>query len=135
MHHAAIEVADLARATRFYTDVVGLHPHPRRPHWLAGAGACELHLIEVPDARTAGRPPTRAHIAFVTPSLEEMRDRLLDAGCEPWQNGFDWSARAITGPEQSLDWGIGTIFVSDPDGHVLEFVEIGRGIIAVEGGD
>jgi catechol 2,3-dioxygenase-like lactoylglutathione lyase family enzyme len=128
-HHVAILVADLERATRFYVDVLGMSVHATRANWLMVGGQPALHLIEVP-ARDVGPRYPMEHVALRVASLETVRAQLLAHGLTPWQNGLDWSQRDITDESSSLDWGLGTLFVRDPDGNAIEFVQDGRGIFA-----
>ena len=130
LDHAAVVVQDAERARRFYVDVLGLEAHPTKPNWLLIDGHGAVNVLELRDRapRTERYPP--AHFALRVASLEAVRDRLLAAGLVPWQNALDWSSRDITDATSSLDWGIGTLFVLDPDGNGVEFIQAGRGIFA-----
>lgn len=58
--HAGITVRDLARARRFYSDLLGLKEIPRPdlgfPGIWYGIGACQLHLMVPPEGHLAGEP-------------------------------------------------------------------------------
>ena len=57
--------------------------------------------------------------------------RLLDKGYRPFQSELDASKRKdITSAADPLDFGIGTVFVIDPAGNVVEFVQRDFGIFA-----
>ena len=135
LHHVAIVVRDSEEATRFYVEVLGLTVHPTKPNWLLLDGHGAVHLIELREREPGSERYPTAHLALRVASLEAVRDRLLAAGLTPWQNGLDWSHRDVADPGVSLDWGIGTLFVLDPDGHAVEFIEAGRGIFAVHARD
>jgi catechol 2,3-dioxygenase-like lactoylglutathione lyase family enzyme len=119
LDHFGIEVADLARAERFYTVVLGLEVVNRfGDQVLLDCGGQNLALFEVPrppldDAfRQAliAHPLGRGHHAFkVTASdFSGARERLAAAGVE--------SAAPI-------DWGDhDCIYFLDPDGNLLEMV-------------
>jgi glyoxylase I family protein len=115
IHHAAVLVSDTARALAFYRDVLGLPevsradlPYPGA--WL-GAGAQQIHLMELPNPDpAAGRPEHGGrdrHVALSVCGLEEIRARLERAGVAYTQSR---SGRAA-------------LFVRDPDGNALELME------------
>jgi hypothetical protein len=55
----------------------------------------------------------------------------LAHGLRPYQLTVDQAQRHdIVAPGDSLDFGIGTIFVEDPDGNTVEFLQQDRGISA-----
>ena len=130
LDHVAINVHDLERAADFYVRVIGLERHATKPNWflIGGHGAINVLPVLKGDDPTE-RYPT-AHLAFRVKSLEETRDALLAAGVVPWQNSLQWESRDIVDDSESLDWGIGTLFVRDPDGNGVEFIQAGRGIFA-----
>ncbi|HZG87691.1 VOC family protein [Paenibacillus sp.] len=117
LHHAAVVVTDLARAKRFYGDVLGLAELPDRPAfpfpgaWYA-IGADQLHLIVHEGAKTLrgtrGIDSRDGHFAIRVRDAGEVRARLDAAG---W--AYDDRPQSVTGWHQ--------LFVTDPDGNVLEF--------------
>jgi catechol 2,3-dioxygenase-like lactoylglutathione lyase family enzyme len=119
LDHFGIEVADLARAQRFYTEVLGL-PVVMRLHnqVLVNCGGQNLALFEVPrqplspEARKAliGSPLGKGHHAFRVGAddFASARERLAAAGVE--------SAAPI-------DWGDhDCVYFLDPDGNLLELI-------------
>ena len=119
LDHFGIEVADLARAERFYTGVLGLEVVNRfGDQVLLDCGGQNLALFEVPRtppdpaARQAiiAHPLGRGHHAFKVKrsDIAEARERLAAAGVE--------SAAPI-------DWGDhDCLYFLDPDGNLLEMV-------------
>ena len=119
LDHFGIEVADLARAERFYTGVLGLRVVNRfGDQVLLDCGGQNLALFEVagpaldPAARQTliAHPLGRGHHAFKVAASDfaGARDRLAAAGVE--------SAAPI-------DWGDhDCIYFLDPDGNLLEMV-------------
>jgi catechol 2,3-dioxygenase-like lactoylglutathione lyase family enzyme len=119
LDHFGIEVADLARAERFYTGVLGLRVVDRfGDQVLLDCGGQNLALFEVarPMLKAAARqsliahPLGRGHHAFRVKASDfaGARDRLAAAGVE--------SAAPI-------DWGDhDCIYFLDPDGNLLELV-------------
>jgi len=119
LDHFGIEVADLARAERFYTGVLGLEVVNRfGDQVLLDCGGQNLALFEVPrppldDASRKSiiaHPLGRGHHAFKVNAgdFAVARERLAGAGVE--------SAAPI-------DWGDhDCIYFLDPDGNLLEMV-------------
>jgi catechol 2,3-dioxygenase-like lactoylglutathione lyase family enzyme len=106
VHHVSINVGDVAAATRFYVDVLGLAQRDDRPDdigpgaWL-DAGGQQVHLIQ------AERPTARGqHFALLVDDLDatvaELRARGVDVG----------GPRPIGTSRQS--------FLADPDGNLVE---------------
>lgn len=106
VHHVSINVGDVAAATRFYVDVLGLAQRGDRPDdigpgaWL-DAGGQQVHLIQ------AERPTARGqHFALLVDDLDatvaELRARGVDVG----------DPRPIGTSRQS--------FLADPDGNLVE---------------
>ena len=110
--HAALLVADLESAKRFYGGTLGLKEKPRPDFDFPGAwydlGECELHLMVSTDALpVAGiRPRRDYHVAFRVDDLEAAERALEDAGLE-----FRRSSS-----------GLPSIFVRDPDGNLIELL-------------
>lgn len=116
LHHVAICVTDLARAKQFYSGVLGLRELPRPPFDFGGAwyelGDRTLHLIVHPPTRTLRR--TReidsrdGHLAVRVRSYDETLQHLRRHGIE-----------CLESPRNLTPWA--QIYVTDPDGHVIEF--------------
>ena len=119
LDHFGIEVSDLARAERFYTDVLGLATVARfGDQVLMQCGDQNLALFGVrrpsltPDVRQQliSHPLGKAHHAFRVSRTDftAARERLSAANVE--------SAAPI-------DWGDhDCIYFLDPDGNLLEIV-------------
>ena len=119
LDHFGIEVAELARAERFYTNVLGLSVVARfGDQVLLDCGGQNLALFEVPRApldaaariSIISHPLGRGHHAFKVSrdDFNGARERLAKAGVE--------SAAPI-------DWGDhDCIYFLDPDGNLLEMV-------------
>jgi catechol 2,3-dioxygenase-like lactoylglutathione lyase family enzyme len=119
LDHFGIEVGDLARAERFYTEVLGLSVVTHLgDQVLLDCGGQNLALFHVarspigPSERQAriSHPLGRGHHAFrVSPTdFAAAKERLAQAGVE--------SARPI-------DWGDhDCMYFLDPDGNLLEIV-------------
>jgi len=115
LHHVSINVTDLDRAVRFYTDVLRLQPTTRPPFDFPGAwfqiGSQQVHLIvhsarDVP-AGTATLDTQRAHFALRVDSYREMLAHLkaLDVPC-------------LERPQNKTPWP--QIYLRDPDGNLIE---------------
>jgi glyoxylase I family protein len=115
LHHVSINVTDLERARRFYTEVLGLEEIARPAFDFAGAwfriGDRQLHLIVHPATRTL-RDTTdissrEGHVALGVRDYGAACARLESAGVR-----FD--AR----PHGATPWT--QTFLSDPDGNLIE---------------
>ena len=116
LHHFGVDVADLARAERFYTEVLGMTVQMRLSDQVLlryGDGACALFLK--PDRAPGGReqidnPLGKSHHAFEVEYAELERARALFAG-----RGIPYHA--------PIDWGDhDCLYFLDPDGNLLELV-------------
>lgn len=116
IHHVSLNVTDLARARRFYGDLLGF-PEIERPAFdFEGAwyqvGDRQLHLIVHDPARTlrgTNEVDSRdGHFAIRVKSYEQTRDYLVSLGLRLKDN-----------PVNKTPWS--QVFVTDPDGNVIEF--------------
>jgi catechol 2,3-dioxygenase-like lactoylglutathione lyase family enzyme/uncharacterized protein YunC (DUF1805 family) len=124
--HVTLVVKDLEASRRFYVDVLGMREVPRPAFSFAGlwfqAGATQIHLIlEFAGSGPAGNllPPERRgsrtqHVAFlvddaaaVVPKLKAMKAPIL-SDVKPRPDGYL------------------QVFVTDPDGHVIELCSPAR---------
>jgi catechol 2,3-dioxygenase-like lactoylglutathione lyase family enzyme/uncharacterized protein YunC (DUF1805 family) len=118
--HATLVVKDLAASRRFYVDLLGMREVPRPAFSFDGlwfqAGATQIHLILeyagsgpagnlLPEARRNSRTQ---HLAFLVDDAGAAVPLLTAAG-----------ARVLSGPKPRPD-GFQQVFVTDPDGHVIE---------------
>lgn len=117
LHHVSLCVTDLERARHFYGAVVGLRELPRPDlgfpgAWYAVGDSQELHLIVHPPSRTR-RGTTEidgrdGHFAMRVSSYPETLARLRDH-----------QVPLIESPNNKTPWA--QIYVTDPDGNVIEF--------------
>lgn len=109
-----LEVSELDRARAFYRDVLGfeetLYGEGRKGrYWYLIGDSARLGLWTPQTGLAGGRGGAHVHFAFQLPreALDELLERLRERGAEvegPVQLGAD---RAI--------------YVTDPDGNVVEF--------------
>jgi glyoxylase I family protein len=113
--HASLLVADIGRALKFYTGVLGIMAVPRPDlgypgAWLA-VGGQQIHLLELPSPDPAeGRPAHGGrdrHVALAVSDVDALRGRLDEA-------------KVVYTLSRS---GRRALFCRDPDGNALEFVE------------
>ncbi|WP_121969075.1 VOC family protein [Leptolyngbya sp. BC1307] len=112
--HVAVQVSDLARAEAFYSQVIGLK-QVERSLTFAGTwyqvGDFQLHLIVSEWASNPvreekwGRHP---HITFAIRDLEAVKQSLREQGM----------------PFQMSSSGRAALFVKDPDGNVVELLQV-----------
>jgi catechol 2,3-dioxygenase-like lactoylglutathione lyase family enzyme len=116
LDHFGVDVADLDRAERFYTEVLGMVVRMRLPDQLLlsyGDGNCALFLKpdRVPgDPGQVRDPLGKSHHAF-----EVSWDDYQDAAATFTARGVPFHA--------PIDWGDHEcLYFLDPDGNLLEFV-------------
>ncbi|NDL64918.1 VOC family protein [Acerihabitans arboris] len=128
IHHAALAVQDMDLMLAYYRDTLGLHPHPAKRNWLgAGRGFC-LHLM--PSNGTPAPRDPASHIAIQVDNLNHCAAWLLAKGLRPYQMSISMAVFWLTDSTGPLDNGIGTLFLDDPEGNTLEFIQRGRGIFS-----
>ena len=137
INHVGIRVHDMDKAAEFYAKVFGFEPNPKKPNWLLLENGQMVHMMpgnsDSDEGRNIGDLAT--HVAFEVDSLEETVTLLLRHELKPFQaelnkpDGSKPGRRNIT-DTTDLTYGIGTIFVEDPDGNILEFIDPSRGIFA-----
>lgn len=131
VNHVGIRSLDQERSRRFYVDVLGLVPHPTKTNWLHAAdGRFSVHLMPGTDRSNDGNDDAdlARHFAFESDDLEGVVDGLLAAGLKPFQGDITAEHRKALPDSSDLTFGIGTVFVFDPDRNLVEFVDPRRGI-------
>ena len=118
--HATFVVKDLAKSRHFYVDVLGMREVPRPAFSFDGlwfqAGSTQIHLIlEFDGSGPAGNPlpehlrgSRTHHLAFLVDDVEKTVGILKSA-----------NVPIVGGPKPRPD-GYQQIFVTDPDGFVIE---------------
>lgn len=123
LHHVTLISADLARTTAFYRDVLGLallresanDDDPGARHFWFGADATGspgglISFLEYPAMGT-GSQGTGAthHLALAVGSAEEVG---------AWREHL--ASREIPATEVMSRSGLTSIYLRDPDGHIIE---------------
>lgn len=116
--HAAILVADLARARIFYEQILGFTASPSRPAmsfkgvWYDLGPQQQLHLMQLPNPEAGLIRPLNGgrdrHLAFVVDDLSGLAQKLEGSGVR-----FNLSQT-----------GRRALFCRDPDDNALEFIEL-----------
>ena len=119
IHHSSVLVSDVGCALGFYVGILGMEVSDARPDlgfpgaWLK-AGEQQLHLLELPNPDPVQGRPEHAgrdrHIAFMVRGLDELEQRLRQAGIV--------FTRSRSGRR--------AIFCHDPDGNGIELVEMSK---------
>jgi catechol 2,3-dioxygenase-like lactoylglutathione lyase family enzyme len=125
LHHVSIIVSDLARSTRFYTEIVGLRQMVRPPFKSKGAwlvcGEQHVHINEKPATLfTPVRKfdPTSFHFALRVADYHEAVKWLTSKGYRESETADD-PQRLILDPNGPA--GFPQAFIFDPDGNLIEF--------------
>ena len=116
LHHVALSVTDMEKATWFYSEVLGLKLLARPPFPFPGAwyelGDRTLHLVVHPPTRTLrgtrAIEPRDGHLALRVANLADAVARLKSFGVE-----------CLEVPDNPTPWA--QIYTTDPDGNVIEF--------------
>jgi catechol 2,3-dioxygenase-like lactoylglutathione lyase family enzyme len=129
LDHGGLIVSDPDRSREFYVGVLGLREVPRPPtfdfpgFWVQ-VGEQQLHLIGEAEAGRAREvhPGYRTsevaggyatHLAIVVDDLPEMLAGVRERGGE------------VTGGPRARGDGVLQAYLTDPDGHVVELMQIG----------
>lgn len=128
LHYVAIPVNDLSAMRAFYTEVVGLEVHPTKDNCLRAGDGFVVHLMPSLDKAASGR--IKQHLELEVPSLRDTAAALLRVGLRPYLASPIYESHRVVDTDDTLDFGVGTLFVSDPEGNTVEFVELGRYIFA-----
>ncbi|MFB5760816.1 VOC family protein [Paenibacillus medicaginis] len=116
LHHVSLAVRDLARAKKFYSEMLGFPEIERPPFrskgvWYAVGADQQLHLLEHPPGetlRTKGIDTTDGHFAIWVKSHSKTVAWLESIG-------VNYEAR----PDSVA--GFAQIFILDPDHNIIEF--------------
>ncbi len=114
--HMAVQVSDLAQAEAFYSEAMGLKKVARSlafPGAWYQVGDFQLHLIVSDWASQPAREEKwgrHPHIAFAVHDLDRAKQSLTE--------------RQV--PFQMSSSGRAALFVKDPDGNVVELLQVDK---------
>ena len=104
-----LEVGDIARATRFYRDVLGFEVgfvYDQPPSYaICCRGDFELQFRLVPEVKS------RSIVYLYTTEIKKLYRTLVNEGAP------------VVGPPKSRAYGMIEFDLRDPDGHLLRFGE------------
>ena len=133
IHHVGLIVTDRPRSEAFYMGILGFERHHKISSWLKINETNTIHLINIAEAGSDNSIYHRIqHVALQVDSLTKVVEVLMSNGQKPFQMDFEGKVRDIPSASDTLEYGIGTVFVRDPDGNLIEFLQIGKGIFAAE---
>ena len=116
LDHFGVDVVDLARAERFYTEVLGMHVRMRLPDQVLlgyGEGSCALFLK--PDRAPGGLEQVREPLGKSHHAFEVSWDDYTGAQAFFADRGIPHHA--------PIDWGDHEcLYFLDPDGNLLELI-------------
>lgn len=114
-HHTSFPIRSLERSVAFYEGVLGFEEIARPAFGFRGkwyrSGACEVHLIEVPEGGDFTAPPSSIspfdrHAAFRIRDYDATLAHLRAHGLDVLETSTE----------------LGQMWVRDPDGHILELL-------------
>lgn len=146
VNHTGLTVGDMPRALAFYRDLLGLEVDPRRTNRfrgqmvsrITGYDDCDLDIVMLNAGRGAriqleefknpvGKAqenrwcdPGAAHINLEVDDIHALWERLRAAGVPILSHG---EAPVPLGSE-SVNPGGWMLAVRDPDGHIVEFLQL-----------
>ena len=127
LHHHGIRVGpsteEVAKARKFYGDVLGLDHDPGRPniptidgYWMDVGGTAQIHLMGVNGeskfAKGPGQDPSLPHVALAVADIQETRKELDRLGVKYWV------AESVVGPDSMQ------IFMKDPFNNMIELHQV-----------
>ena len=123
LHHVAVIVTDLERASSFYRGLFGFEPIARPPfsipgHWL-GVGDLQLHLTVYPAGHFRTRPVDNddIHFAFNTDDFEGFVTRAKALGFI--EDGAPDDPMRMIVKRQGMA-GFPQCYLLDPDRNIIE---------------
>ena len=114
-NHLALSVTDIEASTVFYRDILGLEPIEVPDglkairSWFKFGGGQDLHLLAGRTVPVADNSRTSSHYSLTIPDADEVEVFLV-------KKGMDYHR------QQRFD-GAWQIYISDPDGYVIELNE------------
>lgn len=114
-NHVALAVADIGASTHFYRDIIGLKPLEVPDNlkairsWFIIADGQELHLLAGRKDPVANNDRNGAHFSWTIPDADPVEAYLKKAGVDYHR-------------QQRFD-GASQIYITDPDGYVIELNE------------
>jgi catechol 2,3-dioxygenase-like lactoylglutathione lyase family enzyme len=136
IHHVGLIVKDLKRAEEFYIGFLGLKRHHQRSNWLILNATSTLHLIPLADpAATEPKHNACRHVALQLADVRAVLHILPASRQRLFQADLLGDERDVVSSGDKLDFGDGSLFVRDPDGNLIEFLQMGYGIFPAQGTD
>lgn len=118
--HTALWVSDLDATTAFYEDVLGLE-YDREftldgvlNYYVGSEEGAELQFKYDPDGSPEIDPGTLDHLAVTVDDTDAEFERIVEAADPP----------VVTEPTTVEQAGARVAFIEDPDGYVVELVEV-----------
>ena len=129
VNHVCLVVKDLVKSKHFYKDIIGMSQHPKVESWLKITDTTFLHLVDIPEAKVDDSLFHEIqHFAMQVSDLKIVQQRLFEFNQKPFQMDFKGNVKELQSAKDDLSFGIGTIFVPDPDGNLIEFMQVDKGI-------
>lgn len=129
LNHVSIVVSNIEASLIFYIEVLGLSRHELIDGWLRSeSNEVVIHLIEIDDATRPSDDDLHhyyRHFAFEVNSIRQILESAIRYGITAFQMDESGNERACINADASVDFGLRTLFLRDPDGNLFEVVEPG----------
>jgi len=116
MRHIALKVCDMARAKRFYQDVLGMavvwEPDDKNVYLSSGCDNLAIHEVAGNFARS-GEERQLDHLGFIVESIERVREL---------EQAFVRQGVTIVHPFKIHRDGSASFYCADPDGIVIQML-------------
>ena len=127
INHVCVVVKNFETSLKFYGETLGFSQHSKVNSWLRINDRFTLHLVTIPEVeKDDSINHELQHFALVE-DLPSVLSTLLAHDLSPFQMDFEGNTHTLKAGD-ALTFGIGTIFVADPDGNLVEFLQSGHGI-------
>ncbi|MEO8649845.1 MAG: VOC family protein [Acidobacteriota bacterium] len=130
VNHICVVVRNLDKTRGFLENIIGCKQHAAMESWFRIPDQeTTIHLIDIEDADVPSEDDLfhyYRHAALEVDDIKEISRRALTHGYPAFQMDVEGEEENIDSPDASLNFGLKTVFVRDPDGNLWEFAQRGH---------